>query len=162
MPNVVSEQEKYAKLKEVILKHKGEQGNLMPIMQEAQDIFGYLSEDVQRAIADGAGVPFTKIYGVATFYTQFNLQPKGKNQIGVCLGTACYVRGAQKIADEIGKELKVGVSKTTADGVFTFDATRCLGCCGLAPVMMINEEVYGRLTPDMIPDILKKYAQNSK
>ncbi|MHB1315626.1 MAG: NADH-quinone oxidoreductase subunit NuoE [Christensenellales bacterium] len=161
MPNVTSEQEKYAKLKEVMEKHKGEKGNLMPVMQEAQDIFGFLSEDVQKAIADGLGVPFTKIYGVATFYTQFTLLPKGKNQIGVCLGTACYVRGSQKVLDEIKKELKVDVAKTTKDGEFSLDATRCLGCCGLAPVMMINEEVYGRLTPAMVPDILKKYTNGA-
>ena len=159
MPNVASEQEKYAKLKEVIEKHKGEKGNLMPVMQEAQEIFGYLSEDVQRAIAEGLSVPFTKIYGVSTFYTQFKLEPKGKNQIGVCLGTACYVRGSQKVLDEIKKQLSIDVGRTTKDGLFSLDATRCLGCCGLAPVMMINDNVYGRLTPDMIPDILKNYTE---
>ena len=162
MPNITSEQEKYAKLKEVIAKHKGEKGNLMPVMQEAQDIFGYLGEDIQRAIAEGLNVPFTKIYGVATFYTQFTLQPKGKNQIGVCLGTACYVRGSQKILDEIKKELKIEVGKTTEDGLFSLDATRCLGCCGLAPVMMINDEVYGRLTPSCVPEIIDKYKKEAK
>ena len=157
MPNACGEQQKFDQLREVISEHKGEKGNLMPVMQKAQEIFGYLSEEVQKFIAESLDVPFTQVYGVATFYTQFSLEPKGKNMVGVCLGTACYVRGSQKILDEIKSELSVEVSKTTNDGLFTLEATRCLGCCGLAPVMMINEDVYGRLTPSAIPAIIKKY-----
>ena len=99
----------------------------------------------------------SEIYGVATFYAQFALEPKGKHIIGVCLGTACYVRGSQAVLDELAKELEIEVGKTTSDGLFTLEATRCLGCCGLAPVMMIGEDVYGRLVPEDVPGIIAKY-----
>ncbi|MCQ2458137.1 MAG: NADH-quinone oxidoreductase subunit NuoE [Clostridia bacterium] len=149
--------EKYAQLQESIAKHKGERGAVMPVLQEAQGIFGYVPEDVQQMIADGLGVTLAEVYGVATFYAQFSLEPKGKNVIGVCLGTACYVKGSQKIMDKLSEELQIEVGRTTKDGLFTLNATRCLGACGLAPVMMINDEVYGRLTPDQVPAILDKY-----
>ena len=149
--------EKYLALDEVIAKHKGERGALMPVLQEAQNIFGYVPEDVQQIIADGLGTTLAEVYGVATFYAQFSLEPKGQYVVGVCLGTACYVKGSQKVLDKLSEVLKVSVGKTTADGKFTLNATRCLGACGLAPVMMINEEVYGRLTPDEIPGIIAKY-----
>ena len=136
--------EKYAKLQEVIEKRKGERGAVMPCLQEAMNIFGYVPQDVQEMIADGLGVTLSEVYGVSTFYSQFSLKPKGEHVIGVCLGTACYVKGSQKIIDR-------------DDGLFTLNATRCLGACGLAPVMMIGEEVYGRLTPDKVPEILDKY-----
>lgn len=149
--------ENYSKLRESISKHKGERGAVMPVLQDAQNIFGYVPQDVQQIIADGLGTTLAEIYGVATFYAQFSLEPKGKNVIGVCLGTACYVKGSQKIMDKVQEELKVEVGHSTADGLFTLNATRCLGACGLAPVMMINDEVYGRLTPDQVPAILDKY-----
>lgn len=149
--------ENYAKLRESISKHKGERGAVMPVLQDAQNIFGYVPQDVQQIIADGLGTTLAEIYGVATFYAQFSLEPKGKNVIGICLGTACYVKGSQKIMDKVQEELKVEVGHTTSDGQFTLNATRCLGACGLAPVMMINDEVYGRLTPDQVPAILDKY-----
>ena len=149
--------EKYAALDEVIAKHKGEPGALMPVLQEAQNIFGYVPKDVQQIIADGLGTTLAEVYGVATFYAQFSLEPKGQYVVGVCLGTACYVKGSQKVLDKLAEELDVPVGRTTADGLFTLNATRCLGACGLAPVMMINAEVYGRLTPDMIPEIIAKY-----
>ena len=149
--------EKYAKLQEAIARHKGERGAAMPVLQEAQSIFGYVPQDVQEIIAEGLGVTLAEVYGVATFYSQFSLEPKGKNVIGVCLGTACYVKGSQKVMDKLQEELKVEVGHSTPDGLFTLSATRCLGACGLAPVMMINDEVYGRLTPDEVPAILDKY-----
>ena len=149
--------DKYEKLQESIIRHKGERGAVMPVLQEAMTIFGYVPKDVQEIIADGLGVTLSEVYGVATFYSQFSLEPKGENVIGVCLGTACYVKGSQKIIDRLQQELQVEVGRTTKDGKFTLNATRCLGACGLAPVMMINEEVYGRLTLDEVPAILDKY-----
>ena len=149
--------EKYVQLDEVIAKYKGTPGALMPVLQEAQNIFGYVPADVQKIIADGLGTTLAEVYGVATFYAQFSLEPKGQYVVGVCLGTACYVKGSQKVLDKLTEELDVTVGKTTSDGLFTLNATRCLGACGLAPVMMINDEVYGRLTPDEIPGIIAKY-----
>lgn len=149
--------QRYEKLDALIKSHQGVKGPLMPVMQQAQDIFGYLPVDVQQIIADGLDVPITDVYGIATFYSHFVLEPKGEYTIGVCMGTACYVKNAQKVLDELAKQLKIEIGKTTEDGKFTLNATRCLGCCGLAPVMMINDDVYGRLTPEMIADILAKY-----
>ena len=149
--------EKYEQLQEAIARHKGERGAVMPVLQEAMNIFGYVPQDVQEIIADGLGVTLSEVYGVATFYSQFSLEAKGEYVIGVCLGTACYVKGSQKIMDELTKQLQVEVGRTTKDGKFTLNATRCLGACGLAPVMMINDEVYGRLTPDQVSGILDKY-----
>jgi NADH:ubiquinone oxidoreductase subunit E len=113
--------------------------------------------EVQQFISDETNIPLADIYGVVTFYTQFSTEEKGKHKIGVCLGTACYVRGSQEILDKLSDELKVSVGKTTEDKLFTLEATRCLGCCGLAPVMVIDEDVYGKLEAKKIPDILKKY-----
>ena len=149
--------EKYDALDAAIARHKGEPGALMPVLQEAQNIFGYVPQDVQQIIADGLGTTLAEVYGVTTFYAQFSLEPKGQYVVGVCLGTACYVKGSQKVLDKLSEELKIPMGKTTPDGVFTLNATRCLGACGLAPVMMINDEVYGRLTPDEVPAILNKY-----
>ena len=151
--------EKYVQLDEAIAKHKGTPGALMPVLQEAQNIFGYVPMDVQKIIADGLGTTLSEVYGVATFYAQFSLEPKGKYGVGVCLGTACYVKGSQKVLDKLSEVLEVPVGKTTADGLFTLNATRCLGACGLAPVMTVNDEVYGRLTPDDIPGIIAKYKE---
>lgn len=149
--------DKYAALQQVIDELKNEPGALMPIMQRAQDIFGYLPEDVQNIIAKGLDIPVSDVYGVATFYAQFNLEPKGKYIISVCLGTACYVKGAQLVLDELEKVLGVPAGSTTPDGLFTLKATRCLGACGLAPVIMVNDDVYGRLTPDQVAGVIEKY-----
>ncbi len=153
----VDVQENFDKLQQVIDEHKGKSGAVIPIMQKAQDIFGYLPYKVQDYIAKELKVPLQNIYGIATFYGQFTLEPLGEHSIGLCMGTACYVRGAQQVLDEIQEELGIAMGETTEDGKFTLVATRCLGCCGLAPVMMIDDDVYGRLKPDMIPKILKKY-----
>ena len=149
--------DKYAALQQVIEELKNEPGCLMPVMQRAQDIFGYLPEDVQNIIAKGLDIPVSDVYGVATFYAQFNLEPKGKYIISVCLGTACYVKGAQLVLEELEKVLGVPAGSTTPDGLFTLNATRCLGACGLAPVIMVNDDVYGRLTPDQVAGVIEKY-----
>jgi len=149
--------EKFEQLAKVIEEHKDQKGGLMPVLQEAQAIFGCVPLDVQEIIAEGMNVTLSEVYGVATFYSQFSLEPKGEYVCGVCLGTACYVKGSQKVLDKLASELNIEVGRTTPDGKFTIQATRCLGACGLAPVMMINDEVYGRLTPEEIPGILAKY-----
>lgn len=136
---------------------RGEKGSLMPILQKAQEIYGYLPIEVQTMISDELHVPLEKIYGVATFYSQFALNPKGRYQISVCLGTACYVKGAGDIYNRLMDILGIVGGECTPDGKFSLDACRCVGACGLAPVMMINDEVYGRLSADDIEGILAKY-----
>ncbi len=153
--NGTPEQEKA--LRQVIAEHKDMRGSLMPVLQKAQDIYGYLPVEVQTVIAEGLGLSVEEVYQVVTFYGQFTLNPVGKYHISVCLGTACYVKGSQLILDELEKELGIKAGSTTPDARFTLDATRCLGCCGLAPVMMINDEVYGRLVPSDVAGILAKY-----
>ncbi len=150
---------KYDELKAYINQMKGEQGPLMPIMQKAQDIFGALTFDVQNFIAEEMQIPMSEIYGVATFYSQFALAPKGKHIIGVCMGTACYVKNSTPVLKKLEEELRINAGETTSDGLFTLEATRCLGCCGLAPVIMVDDQVYGRLIPDNIPGILKNYKE---
>ncbi|MGI6696455.1 MAG: NADH-quinone oxidoreductase subunit NuoE [Christensenellales bacterium] len=150
-------QDKYAQLQKVIDEHKDQKGALMPVMQAAQDIFGCLPQDVQIKIAEGLDITLSEVYGVATFYSQFALAPKGENIITVCLGTACYVKGAQAILDKISDILDVKPGGTTKDGKFTLDATRCVGACGLAPVIIINDDVHGRVTPEDVPAILAQY-----
>ena len=149
--------EQAKKLEEVIAAANGDKSRLMAVMQDAQAIYGYLPYEVQCKIAEGLDVPVEKVYGVATFYAQFALSPKGKYNISVCLGTACYVKGAQQVLDKICEVLGVDAGECSEDGKFSIEACRCIGACGLDPVMTINEDVYGRLTADMIPDILAKY-----
>ncbi len=151
--------EKYDLLQQAIEELKDQPGALMPVLQKAQGIFGCVPMDVQKIIAEGLGVTLSEVYGVATFYAQFTLEPAGKYIISVCMGTACYVKGSQKVLDKLSEVLNTPVGKTSADGLFTLNATRCLGACGLAPVMTVNDEVYGRLTPDDIPGIIAKYKE---
>ena len=153
--NGTKEQE--AKLMEVIAQHKGEAGATIPVLHKAQEIYGYLPIEVQQMISDGLNVPLAEIYGIVTFYTQFSLNPKGEYVIGVCLGTACYVKGSGDIIEKCKEILGIDVGECTPDGKFSIEATRCIGACGLAPVLTVNEEVYGRLTVEDIPDIIKKY-----
>ncbi len=153
--NGTKEQE--AKLMEVIAKHKDSKGALIPVLHEAQEIYGYLPIEVQTMIAEGLDVPLSKVYGVVTFYAQFSLYPKGKYNIAVCLGTACYVKGSGDIIDKFKQILNIDVGECTPDGKFSLEATRCIGACGLAPVLTVNDEVYGRLTVDDVEDILAKY-----
>ncbi len=154
--NGTAEQE--AQLMQVIDEHKHDKSNLMVVMQKAQDIYGYLPMEVQEMISEGMEVSLEKIYGVATFYAQFSLSPKGKYNISVCLGTACYVKGSGDLFDKLSERLGIGADECTPDGKFSLEACRCIGACGLAPVLTINEDVYGRLTVDDIDDILAKYA----
>ena len=149
--------EQEAKLMEIIAAHKEQPGALMPVLQQAQDVYGYLPIEVQRIVADALGKPLAEIYGISTFYSQFSLCPKGEYKISVCLGTACYVKGSGKIYDELQKKLGITGGECTADGKFSLDACRCVGACGLAPVMTINDEVYGKLLPDDVDEILAKY-----
>ena len=144
-------------LKEVIAAHKGQAGALMPVMQGAQEIYGYLPIEVQKMIAAGLDVPLSEVFGVATFYAQFTLQPKGKYKLSVCLGTACYVKGAGEIFDKLSERLGIGADECTPDGKYSLTACRCIGACGLAPVLTVNEDVYGRLTAADVDDILAKY-----
>ncbi len=144
-------------LNKVIEQYKSVDGALMPVLQKAQDIYGYLPIEVQTKIAEGLGLPIEQVYQVVTFYAQFTLNPVGKYKISVCLGTACYVKGSQLILDELEKELGIKAGSTTPDAKYTLEATRCLGCCGLAPVMTIDGEVYGRLVPADVRDIIAKY-----
>ena len=149
--------EQEAELMSVIAKHKDQDGALIPVLHQAQEIYGYLPIEVQTMIADGLSVPLAEVYGVVTFYTQFSLNPKGEYKIGVCLGTACYVKGSGDILDKFKELLKIDVDGCTSDGKFSLEATRCIGACGLAPVFTINEDVYGRITADDVPGILAKY-----
>lgn len=149
--------EQEAALKKVIADLKDTDGALMPILQHAQEIFGYLPIEVQTMISNETGIPLEKIYGVTTFYSQFSLQPKGQYRVSVCLGTACYVKGSGEIFKKLEELLGITNGECTPDGKFSLDSCRCVGACGLAPVMMINDEVYGRLTVDDIPAILAKY-----
>ena len=151
--------EKSRKLMAVIEAEKDNPGSLIRILHEAQEIYGYLPYEVQCRIAEGLDVPVEKVYGVATFYAQFALTPKGKYNISVCLGTACYVKGSQAVLDKLCEELGIEPGECTDDTKFSLEACRCVGACGLAPVMMINDDVYGRLTPDMVKGILAKYAE---
>lgn len=153
--NGTKEQEK--RLYEVIEEHKNQKGALMPILQQAQEIYGYLPIEVQRIIADSMDIPLEEVYGVASFYAQFTLNPKGRYKVSVCLGTACYVKGSQKILDRISEKLSIAPGEITEDGKYSLDATRCIGACGLAPVMCVNDDVYGRLVPDDVDKILAKY-----
>lgn len=149
--------EQEAELQSVILKHKDEKGALMPILQEAQHIYGYLPIEVQTIISNEMDIPLEKIYGVVTFYSQFSLNPKGKFKISVCLGTACYVKGSGDIYNKLMELLHIEGGQCTPDGKYSLEACRCIGACGLAPVLTVNDDVYGRLKVDEIEGILEKY-----
>ena len=155
--NELEFKEKMEKLDTIIGNHKGQQGGLMPVLHETQELFGYLPEEAQKRISEVLKVPMAEIYGVATFYSRFSLEPKGEHTISVCLGRACYVQGVQLVYKRIQDELKIKPGQTTADNKFTLVETRCLGCCGLAPVLTVGEDVYGKLKPDDVPEILAKY-----
>ena len=149
--------EQEAKLLEVIAKYDGVPGKTMPILQEAQEIYGYLPIEVQKIIAEKTGIPLEEIFGIVSFYAQFKLNPDGEISIAVCLGTACYVKGSGDIIEEFSKQLNLPVGSTSPDGKYSIEATRCIGACGLAPVLTVNGDVYGRLTKKDVADILAKY-----
>ena len=154
---------KIDELKAICNKHNNDEGNLINVLHEAQELLGYLPMEVQEVIATELNIPVSKVYGVVTFYSFFTMKPKGKYPVSVCLGTACYVRGAESILNELQRQLGIKVGQTTKDGLFSLDCLRCVGACGLAPVMMVGHKVYGRLTPDKIHGILAEfYSQDSK
>lgn len=155
-------QEKDILLDEIISKHKDTKGALIPILHEAQDLYGYLPAEVQSQIAKKLRIPLSEIYGVISFYHQFSLKPKGKYKISICMGTACYVKGAGAILDKLKEELNIDLGDTTEDGDFTLEECRCIGACGLAPVLTINDEVYGRLVKDDVGKIIDKCRNEGK
>lgn len=143
---------------EILEKYKGMDGALIPVLQESQNVHGYLSKEVIEYISAKMNIPSSQIYGVVTFYAQFHLNPRGKNVIRVCQGTACHVRGAKAILKAVEEHLGVSAGETTPDLSFTLETVACIGACGLAPVMMVNEDTHGRLTPESIPEILSRYS----
>ena len=147
-------------LKKCIDEHRGEKGALMPVLQEAQAIYGYLPVEVQTQIAEGLDLPLAEVFGVATFYSQFSLKPKGKHKISVCLGTACYVKGSDKILEAVEKQLGISCGECTPDRKFSIESCRCVGACGLAPVMIVDGEVYGKLNAKDVPGILETYMKD--
>ena len=150
--------EQERQLRQKLKELKSKEGALMPALQFAQGLYGYLPYEVQSVIAEELNVSLAEVYGVVTFYSQFTMSPKGKYQIGICLGTACYVKGAGEIYDKVRNLLGIASGECTPDRMFSLDATRCIGCCGLAPVLTVNEDVYGKVTPDQIDGILSKYV----
>ena len=149
--------EQEQKLDALIAEFKGTKGATMPVLQGAQEIYGYLPIEVQKIIAEKTGTSLEEVYGIVTFYSQFKLNPDGQIAIAVCLGTACYVKGSGEVIEEISKQLNVPVGGISEDGRYSLDATRCIGACGLAPVLTVNGEVYGRLTKADVATILAKY-----
>lgn len=144
-------------LEQVLAQYRGSRGALIPVLQAAQDIYGYLPREVLRRISLELKVPLSKVYGVATFYAQFHLKPRGRYIIRVCLGTACHVRGGEKILQRVKEVIGVAEGETTPDLRFTLEPVACLGACGLSPIMMVNDHAHGRLTPDLVPKILDQY-----
>lgn len=144
-------------MEKILNKYKQEKDNLIQILNEVQEHYGYIPGEAQRAISEYLSIPMAEIYGVVTFYSRFTLKPKGKYHIAVCLGTACFVKGSEKILDRVKERLKIDVGETTKDGKFSLEATRCIGACGLAPVFTVNSEVYGKATVKMMDEILDKY-----
>jgi NADH-quinone oxidoreductase subunit E/NADP-reducing hydrogenase subunit HndA len=130
---------------------------LINVLHACQEHFGYLPAEVQEVVSEGLNMPLAKVYGVVTFYSFFTMTPKGKNPISICMGTACYVRGAEKVLDEFKKELGINVGESTKDNKFSLSSLRCVGACGLAPVVLVGEKTYGRVAPDDVKNILKEY-----
>jgi len=157
MAKIKLPERKLQELKEVCKSFNNEKGELINVLHKAQSIFGYLPAELQEVIAKELNVSVAHVYGVVTFYSFFTMIPKGKHPVSICLGTACYVRGAEKVLDEFKKELKINVGQTTHDGKFSLSCLRCVGACGLAPVVMVGEKVYGRVSPDGVKDIIKEY-----
>lgn len=143
---------KYAKVK----------GGIMGALHEVQDEYGYISEGNQKYLSDKLGVPLSEIYGIITFYSRFSLMPKGKYNIQVCMGTACYVKGAESVINAFKDNLKIDVGNVTDDGLFSLESVRCIGACGLSPAIVVNEDVYGKVTPDMVPKIIETYRKKEE
>jgi len=150
--------EKINQLDAIIARYKGKPGGLIPVLEEAQLCLEYLPISVQRRIANGLNLPFSRVYGVVTFYSFFTMTPRGRHTIRVCLGTACYVRGGKALAKAIEREIGVGEGATTPDRRFTFESVRCLGACGLGPVVVVDDQVHGRMKPSKIKEVLDQYS----
>lgn len=146
-------------LKELLSKYEQDKSNLIQILNQVQEKYGYISEESQKEISEYLGISMAEVYGVITFYSRFTLKPKGKYNIAVCLGTACFVKGSEKVLDKVKQILKIDVGQTTEDGLFSIEATRCIGACGLAPVFTVNDEVYGKATPEMVEEVIKKIKE---
>lgn len=149
--------ERIDKVKEFIEQLKNGKGELIPLLHEVQELYGYLPEEILHIISESLNIPMSEIYGVASFYHFFSLEPKGEHVIKVCIGTACYVKGGQSILNRLSQELKVEVGKTTEDGKFTLEGTRCLGACGLAPVITVDDKVYAKVTLEDVRRIIDEY-----
>ena len=147
-------------IKEICKSFGNQAGELINVLHKTQDAFGYLPAEVQQVVARELNVSEAKVYGVVSFYAFFTMKPKGKHKISVCMGTACYVRGAEKVVDELKEELNIEVGEVTPDGKFSLDCLRCVGACGLAPVMLIGDKVYGRIEPKEVKGILEKYKES--
>ncbi|MCX6301790.1 MAG: NADH-quinone oxidoreductase subunit NuoE [Bacteroidia bacterium] len=152
-------QEDVNKIKEICTSFNNDPQELINVLHKCQEHFGYLPAEVQEVISNELVVPVAKIYGVVTFYSFFTMTPKGKHPVSICMGTACYVRGAEKVLDEFKKELGLQVGQTTNDGKFSLSSLRCVGACGLAPVVMVGDKTYGRVAPDDVRNILKEYEE---
>lgn len=150
----------FDKFDEILAKYEGKEADLIPILQNIQDAYGYLPQDILDELCNRTGLHPSQVMGVATFYSQFRLKPTGENLIKLCFGTACHVNGAEKVAEALADELKIEIGGTTEDGKFTLETVACLGCCSLAPVMMIGDETYGRLTPDKARKIIRGFYEN--
>ncbi len=144
-------------VEKILANYTNDKSNLIQILNEVQDKFGYIPMNVQEQIAKYLGIEVAEVYGVVTFYSRFTLKPKGKYAISVCMGTACFVKGGEKILDKVKEKLKINEGETTEDGKFSIDATRCIGACGLAPVFTINDEVYGKATPELVDKVIEEY-----
>jgi len=151
-------EEEYQKIAGIINKYRNKPGVLIPVLNEIQSEIGFLPVEIQRKVAEGLGLPEKEVYGVVTFYSFFSMTPRGKTNIRVCLGTACFVRGGKKIADRIEKELGIGPGETTQDRKYSVQVNRCLGACGIAPVMVVNEKVYQRVNPEEAVNIIKSHS----
>lgn len=149
--------EQIKKIEEICESFRNDPGELINVLHKTQENFGYLPKDVQEVIASKLRISSGKVYGVVTFYSFFTMKPKGLHPISICTGTACYVRGAEKVVDEFKRELNIKVGETTPDGKFSMNCLRCVGACGLAPVVLIGDKVYGRVSPSGVKDILKEY-----
>ncbi|HJX36791.1 MAG TPA: NADH-quinone oxidoreductase subunit NuoE [Dehalococcoidales bacterium] len=149
--------EEAAKLNSIIEKFKGKPGGLIPVLEEAQVALGYIPISVQKRIASGLNLPLSRVYGVVTFYSFFTMTPRGKHTVRVCLGTACYVRGGKALTETLEKQFGIKVGETTADRMFTLESVRCLGACGLGPVVVVDEDIHGRLKPGKVKEVLSQY-----
>ncbi len=158
----IPDNEYYQELEEYINDVKDMPGVLINVLHKAQEIFGYLPVEVQSFIADKLGVPYSKVYGVVTFYNFFSMEPRGKYVINICMGTACYVKGADRVVEYFKQKLDIEEGETTEDDLFTLTTARCFGACGLAPVLMVNDDVYGHVDRDKVSEIIKKYREKEK